>query len=88
MNLGPPGLSQEGFSLFALDPMSPIYANNSLSIGQTPLVQLNRVTSDCGARMLAKIEGRNPANPVKCPIGAAMVAEAERDGLLERPWPL
>ena len=62
--------------------MSPIYANNSLSIGQTPLVQLNRVTSGCGARVLAKIEGRNPAYSVKCRIGAAMVAQAERDGLL------
>ena len=83
MNLGPPGLHQEGFSLFALDAMSPIYANNSLSIGQTPLVQLNRVTSGCGARVLAKIEGRNPAYSVKCRIGTAMVAQAERDGLLE-----
>jgi len=83
VNLGPPGLHQEGFSLFALDAMSPIYANNSLSIGQTPLVQLNRVTSGCGARVLAKIEGRNPAYSVKCRIGTAMVAQAERDGLLE-----
>jgi cysteine synthase A len=62
--------------------MSPIYADNSLSIGRTPLVQLNRVTSGCGARVLAKIEGRNPAYSVKCRIGAAMVARAERDGLL------
>jgi len=62
--------------------MSPIYANNSLSIGQTPLVQLNRVTSGCGARLRAKIEGRNPAYSEKCRIGAAMVAQAERDGLL------
>jgi cysteine synthase len=68
--------------LFTLHAMSPIYANNSLSIGQTPLVQLNRVTSGCGARVLAKIEGRNPAYSVKCRIGAAMVAQAERDGLL------
>lgn len=63
--------------------MSPIYANNSLSIGRTPLVQLIRVTSGCGARVLAKIEGRNPAYAVKCRIAAAMVAQAERDGLLE-----
>jgi len=62
--------------------MSPIFTNNSLSIGQTPLVQLNRLTAGCGARVLAKIEGRNPAYSVKCRIGAAMVAQAERDGLL------
>ncbi|MCP9857513.1 MULTISPECIES: cysteine synthase A [unclassified Cyanobium] len=62
--------------------MSPIHADNSLSIGQTPLVQLHRVTEGCGARVLAKIEGRNPAYSVKCRIGAAMIWQAERDGLL------
>jgi cysteine synthase A len=62
--------------------MSSIHTDNSLSIGRTPLVQLNRVTEGCAARVLAKIEGRNPAYSVKCRIGAAMVAQAERDGLL------
>ncbi|MEA5392560.1 cysteine synthase A [Cyanobium gracile UHCC 0139] len=62
--------------------MSPIHADNSLSIGQTPLVELHRVTEGCGARVLAKIEGRNPAYSVKCRIGAAMIWQAERDGLL------
>ena len=62
--------------------VSPIYADNSLSIGRTPLVQLNRVTEGCGARVLAKIEGRNPAYSVKCRIGAAMIWQAEKDGLL------
>jgi len=62
--------------------MAAIFSDNSLTIGGTPLVQLNRVTEGCGARVLAKIEGRNPAYSVKCRIGAAMIAAAERDGLL------
>ncbi len=62
--------------------MSNIYADNSLSIGRTPLVQLNRVIDGARARVLAKIEGRNPAYSVKCRIGAALVWDAERRGLL------
>ena len=62
--------------------MAAIFSDNSLTIGRTPLVQLNRITEGCGARVLAKIEGSNPAYSVKCRIGAAMVAAAERDGLL------
>ncbi len=59
-----------------------IYADNSLSIGDTPLVKLNRVTDGAGATVLAKIEGRNPAYSVKCRIGASMVWDAEAKGLL------
>jgi cysteine synthase A len=59
-----------------------IYADNSLSIGRTPLVRLQRVTRGCQATVLAKIEGRNPAYSVKCRIGAAMIWQAEKDGLL------
>ena len=62
--------------------MAAIFSDNSLTIGRTPLVQLNRVTEGCGARVLAKVEGRNPAYSVKCRIGAAMIQAAERDGLL------
>jgi cysteine synthase A len=51
------------------------------SIGNTPLVQLNRVTSN-EARVFGKLEGRNPAYSVKCRIGAAMVWDAEERGLL------
>lgn len=60
-----------------------IYADNSQSIGNTPLVQLNRVVPG-GARVLAKIEGRNPAYSVKCRIGAAMIWDAEESGQLKQ----
>ena len=62
--------------------MTHIYADNSLSIGRTPLVRLNRVTDGAPATVLAKIEGRNPAYSVKCRIGAALIWDAEQRGLL------
>ena len=58
------------------------YEDNSLSIGRTPLVRLNRITDGAPATVMAKIEGRNPAYSVKCRIGAAMIWDAERRGLL------
>ncbi len=58
------------------------YEDNSHSIGHTPLVRLNRVTDGAPVTLLAKIEGRNPAYSVKCRIGAAMIWDAERRGLL------
>lgn len=61
--------------------MARIYDDNSLSIGNTPLVRLNRVND--GATIWAKIEGRNPAYSVKCRIGAAMVQDAEQRGVLK-----
>src|SRR5277367_4806766 len=60
-----------------------IFADNSFSIGRTPLVRLNRVTDAAKATVLAKIEGRNPAYSVKCRIGASMVWDAEKRGILK-----
>ncbi len=58
------------------------YEDNSKSIGHTPLVRLNRVIDGAPATVLGKVEGRNPSYSVKCRIGAAMVWDAERRGLL------
>jgi cysteine synthase A len=60
-----------------------VYSDNSFSIGRTPLVRLNHVTAGLEATVLAKIEGRNPAYSVKCRIGASMVWDAERRGVLK-----
>ncbi len=61
----------------------PIYEDNSRSIGNTPLVRLNRITKGLPATVVAKIEGRNPAYSVKCRIGAAMIWDAEQRGILK-----
>ncbi|MDO6385193.1 cysteine synthase A [Uliginosibacterium sp. 31-12] len=62
--------------------MSKVFSDNSQSIGATPLIRLNRITDGAGATVLGKIEGRNPAYSVKCRIGAALIADAEKRGLL------
>src|SRR6187402_1349482 len=59
------------------------FNDNSLSIGRTPLVRLNRITKGLDVTVLAKVEGRNPAYSVKCRIGAAMVWDAEKRGVLK-----
>ena len=59
-----------------------IYSDNPQSIGNTPLVRINRITKGLPVTVLAKIEGRNPAYSVKCRIGAAMIWDAEERGLL------
>jgi cysteine synthase A len=63
--------------------MAKIYDDNSLSIGNTPLVRINRIAAGLPATVLAKIEGRNPAYSVKCRIGASMIWAAEKDGTLK-----
>ncbi len=62
--------------------MSRIFEDNSLSIGRTPLVRINRITRGLPGTVLAKIEGRNPGYSVKCRVGAAMIWAAERAGRL------
>ncbi|MFA4944230.1 MAG: cysteine synthase A [Lentisphaeria bacterium] len=60
-----------------------VHEDNSRSIGNTPLVRLNKLTRGAGATVLAKVEGRNPAYSVKCRVGAALVWDAERRGILK-----
>lgn len=62
--------------------MSRIYADNAQSIGNTPLVMINRLGPK-GVTILAKIEGRNPGYSVKCRIGASMIWDAESRGALK-----
>ncbi|HBN8231364.1 cysteine synthase A [Pseudomonas aeruginosa] len=62
--------------------MSRIFADNAQSIGNTPLVQINRIAPR-GVTILAKIEGRNPSHSVKCRIGANMIWDAEASGKLK-----
>jgi cysteine synthase A len=59
------------------------FQDNSFSIGRTPLVRLNRVTDGAPVTLLAKVEGRNPAYSVKCRIGASMIWDAEKRGVLK-----
>ena len=61
--------------------MAKIYQDNSLTIGHTPLVKLNRV---CSGNVFAKVESRNPSFSVKCRIGANMIWDAEKRGLLTK----
>ena len=59
------------------------FEDNSLSIGNTPLIKLNRIVNGSGAKVYGKIEGRNPSYSVKCRIGASMIWDAEKRGLLK-----
>src|SRR6185436_4000016 len=63
--------------------MPRYFTDNSLSIGRTPLVKLNRIVDGAAGMVLAKVEGRNPAYSVKCRIGAGMIWDAEERGILK-----
>ena len=63
--------------------MSKIHADNSQSIGNTPLIKLNHIVKGAKATILAKVEARNPAYSVKCRIGANMIWDAEKRGVLK-----
>ena len=63
--------------------MSVIYQDNTKSIGRTPLVRINNLSKGLKATILVKVEGRNPAYSIKCRIGAAMVWDAEKRGILK-----
>ncbi|MCJ7547461.1 MAG: cysteine synthase A [Deltaproteobacteria bacterium] len=63
--------------------MTGYFDDNALSIGNTPLVKINRMAKGLKATILAKIEGRNPSYSVKCRIGASMIWDGEKKGLLK-----
>jgi len=63
--------------------MTRYFEDNALSIGNTPLVKINRMAKGLKATILAKIEGRNPSYSVKCRIGASMIWDGEKKGLLK-----
>ncbi len=64
--------------------MAKYFEDQSFTIGNTPLVKINRITKGKDAMVLAKIEGRNPAYSVKCRIGANMIWDAEKRGVLKK----
>jgi cysteine synthase A len=63
--------------------MGKVFEDNSLTIGHTPLVRINRIAAGLPGVVLAKTEGRNPSYSVKCRIGAAMIWAAEEQGILK-----
>ncbi len=63
--------------------MGKFFNDNSLSIGNTPMVKINKMANGLKATILGKIEGRNPSYSVKCRIGASMIWEAEKKSLLK-----
>lgn len=61
-----------------------LYSNVGATIGRTPLVRLNKIDREVSAEIVAKLEYRNPLGSVKDRIAAYMIAEAERQGLIDQ----
>ena len=76
-------LAQELAALAAPTFRGRIHDDITAAIGHTPLVRIRRLTEGLDAEVVAKLESFNPLNSVKCRIGAAMIAAAERDGQLK-----
>ncbi len=64
--------------------MGNIYSDITKTVGNTPLVKLNRITEGLQATVVAKIESFNPLSSVKDRIGVAMIEDAEKRGLLKK----
>jgi len=64
--------------------MGKIYPDITKTIGNTPLVRLNRLTAGVEAEVVAKIESFNPLSSVKDRIGLSMIEEAEKNGLINK----
>ena len=63
--------------------MTKFFDDNSMSIGNTPMIKINKMAQGLKTTLLGKIEGRNPAYSVKCRIGANMIWTAEKEGRLK-----
>lgn len=64
--------------------MGKIYADITETIGNTPLVRLNRITAGLGAEVAAKLESFNPLGSVKDRIGVSMIVAAEEEGKIRK----
>jgi len=64
--------------------VSRIYGDITQTVGNTPLVRLNRVTAGLGAEVVAKLESFNPLSSVKDRIGVSMINAAEREGKIQQ----
>ncbi len=64
--------------------MAKIFSDITKTVGNTPLVKLNRITEGLGATVLVKVESFNPLSSVKDRIGVAMIEDAEKRGVLKK----
>ncbi len=64
--------------------MGRIYSDITKTVGNTPLVKLNRITNGVEATVVAKLESFNPLSSVKDRIGVSLIEDAERRGVLKK----